>query len=91
MLGCQLHEIAKRADRVIGLSMLTLICRGMETQTPQVSTFSRECVAAARDAVREHNQCVDLINNDPRKTVLLETYINWSVKRDQARKFPYHS
>ncbi|KAE8416742.1 hypothetical protein BDV36DRAFT_309892, partial [Aspergillus pseudocaelatus] len=79
VLGLDYHEIARRSDRVIGLSMLTLIYRSISPEEPSTSAFCQECIAAARDTLHEHDQCVAVITKARGKTVFLEAYINWTI------------
>ncbi|BAE56587.1 unnamed protein product [Aspergillus oryzae RIB40] len=79
VLGLDFHEIARRSDRVIGLSMLTLIYRSIPPEKPSMSAFCQECIDAARDTLREHDLCVALITRARGKTVFLEAYINWTI------------
>ncbi|KAE8408566.1 hypothetical protein BDV37DRAFT_279051 [Aspergillus pseudonomiae] len=79
VLGPDYHEIAKRSDRVIGLSMLTLIYRSIAPGCPSMSAFCQECIDAARDTLQEHDRCVAVITKAREKTVFLEAYINWLV------------
>ncbi|KAL4747256.1 hypothetical protein BDW72DRAFT_209715 [Aspergillus terricola var. indicus] len=80
-LGPEFHEIARRSDLVIGLSMLTLIYRSIapEKLSASASAFCQECIDAAREALAEHDRCVAAITRARGKTVFLETYINWSI------------
>lgn len=77
VLGLDYHEIARRSDRVIGLSMLTLIYRSIAPEKPSMSAFCQECIDAARDTLQEHDRCVAVITKARGKTVFLEAYINW--------------
>lgn len=79
ILGQGYHEIARRADRVVGLCLLTLIYRSIPSENPATSAFFRECVETAREALNEHEKCVSVIDKGQGKTVMLEAYINWSV------------
>ncbi|KAL4911224.1 fungal-specific transcription factor domain-containing protein [Aspergillus multicolor] len=79
MLGLDYHEIARRSDRVISLSMLTLIYRSIISKKPSASAFCQECIDAARETLQEHDRCVAVITKARGKTILLETYINWSI------------
>lgn len=80
-LGPDFHEIARRSDRVIGLSMLTLVYRSIPPEKPSAfaSAFCQECIDAARETLAEHDRCVAAITRERGKTVFLETYINWFV------------
>ncbi|KAH8651065.1 C6 transcription factor [Xylariales sp. PMI_506] len=79
ILGLDYHEIARRSDSVIGFSMLTLIYRSIAPEKPSRSSFSEECIDAARNALQEHGRCVGVIIKAQGKTVMLEAYINWLV------------
>ncbi|KAH8429402.1 putative C6 transcription factor [Aspergillus melleus] len=79
VLGLDFHEIARLSDRVIGLSMLTLIYRSIAPENPSTSAFCHECIDAARDTLREHDRCVTVITKAQGKTVFLEAYINWTI------------
>ncbi|KAL5046193.1 hypothetical protein BDW71DRAFT_182301 [Aspergillus fruticulosus] len=81
VLGLDYHEIARRSDRVIGLSMLTLVYRSIAPEKASTSTsvFCQECIDAARETLAEHDRCVATIIKARGKTVFLETYINWSI------------
>lgn len=80
MLGLGYHEIARYSDRVIGLSMLTLIYRSIAPEKQSSSAFCPECIDAARNTLREHDRCVSLITKAGGKMVYLEAYINWFVR-----------
>lgn len=79
VLGLDYHEIARYSDRVIGLSMLTLIYRSIAPEKQSSSAFCPECIDAARNTLREHDRCVSLITKAGGKMVYLEAYINWFV------------
>ncbi|KAL4913703.1 hypothetical protein BDW62DRAFT_191921 [Aspergillus aurantiobrunneus] len=79
ILGLDYHEIARRCDRVIGLSMLTLIYRSIAPEKPSTSAFCQECIDSARDTLQEHDRCVAVITRAQGKTVFLEAYINWTI------------
>jgi hypothetical protein len=77
VLGLEYHEIARRSDSIIGLSMLTLVYRSIPPEKPSTSVFCQDCIDAARDALQEHGQCVTVIEQTQGKTVYLEAYVNW--------------
>ncbi|KAF4295987.1 hypothetical protein KXW28_003461 [Aspergillus fumigatus] len=87
VLGQEFHEIARRSDRVVGLSLLTLIYRSIAPEKPSTSAFCQECIDAARETLQEHDQCVAVINKAQGKTVFLEAYINWTMT--QSLFVPY--
>ncbi|KAL4948436.1 hypothetical protein BDW69DRAFT_176437 [Aspergillus filifer] len=79
VLGLDYHEIARRADRIRSLSMLTLIYRSIPPQKPSTSAFCQECIDAARATLQEQDRCVAAITRAQERTVLLEAYINWTI------------
>ncbi|KAI9035274.1 fungal specific transcription factor domain-containing protein [Aspergillus affinis] len=79
VLGLDYHEIARLSDRVIGLSMLTLIYRSIAPEKPSTSGFCHECIDTARETLREHDRCVAVITKAQGNTVFLEAYINWTI------------
>ncbi|KAL4961197.1 putative C6 transcription factor [Aspergillus stella-maris] len=79
VLGLDYHEIARRADRIRGLSMLTLIYRSIPPQKPSMSAFCQDCIDAARATLQEQDRCVAAITRGQERTVLLEAYINWTI------------
>jgi hypothetical protein len=79
ILGHDYHEIAKHSDRVIGLSMLTLVYRSISPETHSKSSFRQECIDAARKTLQEHQKCVVLITHEQEKMIFLETYMNWTI------------
>ncbi|KAL4935117.1 hypothetical protein BDV06DRAFT_135914 [Aspergillus oleicola] len=79
VLGLDHHEIARRSDRILGLSMLTLIYRSIPPQQPSTSAFCQKCIDAARATLQEQDRCVATITRAQERTVLLEAYINWTI------------
>ncbi|KAL4795271.1 hypothetical protein BDV19DRAFT_363428 [Aspergillus venezuelensis] len=79
VLGIDYHEIARRADRIRSLSMLTLIYRSIPPQKSSTSAFSQDCIDAARATLQEQDRCVAAITRAHGRSVLLEAYINWTI------------
>lgn len=89
-LGPDFHEIARRSDRVLGFSMLTLIYRSIVPEKPSTSAFCQECIDAARATLQEHDRCAVVITKAQGQTVFMESYINWFVL-DNLLFALYHS
>ncbi|KAE8340099.1 hypothetical protein BDV24DRAFT_152296 [Aspergillus arachidicola] len=86
-IGHDLHEIIRRADRVCNLSLLSLIYRAIPPEKPSGTAFCDECIATAREALKEHEKCVALILSCPWDESFLEMYINWTLL--QLPFFPF--
>ncbi|KAE8372772.1 fungal-specific transcription factor domain-containing protein [Aspergillus bertholletiae] len=78
-IGGDLHEIIQRSDRVCNLSLLSLVYRAIPPEKPSGTTFCNECIATAREALKEHEKCVALILSCPWDENFLEMYINWTL------------
>lgn len=78
-MGAGLSELLWRADRVTALSMLTLIYRSMPPEDASKSIFCIECLAAAKEALIEHEKCVSILTDKEFQPDLLELYVNWYV------------
>ncbi|KAE8319713.1 hypothetical protein BDV41DRAFT_559872 [Aspergillus transmontanensis] len=86
-IGDDLHEIIRRSDRVCNLSLLSLIYRAIPPEKPSGTAFCDECIATAREALKEHEKCVALILSCPWDESFLEMYINWTLL--QLPFFPF--
>ncbi|KAF7594200.1 hypothetical protein BBP40_009904 [Aspergillus hancockii] len=86
-IGDGLHEFMLRADRVYNLSLLALIYRGIPPEKPSGTAFGQDCIETAREALKEHEQCVSLILSSNWDESYLEMYIHWTLL--QAPFFPF--
>ncbi|KAM0424825.1 hypothetical protein ACHAPT_009881 [Fusarium lateritium] len=77
-LGSVMAQVCWYAERVAGLSMLTLIYRSIPPTEPGGSVFCKECIATAREAVKEHEKCVAFITSADLRANYLELYVNWA-------------
>ncbi|KAM0580165.1 hypothetical protein ACHAO2_002585 [Verticillium nonalfalfae] len=68
-----LSELTWRADRIAYLSMLTLAYRSLPPTEPFISSFAAECIATARQALDEHEQCLKALTQT--QTVKTSAYI----------------
>lgn len=66
-----------RAERVTGLSMLTLIYRSIPPDKSGGSVFSKECIDTARDALREHEKCLTFLVERELHSSYFEVYMSW--------------
>ncbi|KAH7113618.1 hypothetical protein EDB81DRAFT_921595, partial [Dactylonectria macrodidyma] len=74
-LGEEMHQVMSHSDAVVRLSILTLIYRAIPAEKPSSSIFVQECITAARDALREHQNCVSLMAHKASDSV--GAYIRW--------------
>lgn len=73
--GDAITRFFNTADKVMRLSMLCTIHRAVPNPPGSPTTFSSECIAAARATLNEHHACMDI--NDAANLGLLATYMNW--------------
>ncbi|KAF4465036.1 C6 transcription factor [Fusarium albosuccineum] len=78
VLGTALSQLIWRAERVTALSMLTLIYRSIPPEKPGGSVFCEDCIATAREAVMEHEKCVNFLTDEKFLSSYFELYINWA-------------
>jgi hypothetical protein len=78
-LGTVLSQLCFRSERVTSLSMLTLIYRSIPPDKPGGSVFCDECIATARQAVKEHEKCVEIFTSTEKQSNYFLLYVNWYV------------
>ncbi|RTE83564.1 hypothetical protein BHE90_001940 [Fusarium euwallaceae] len=76
-VGDELHEVLVRTDRVVQLSLLCLIYKGVPAETGDATASREEYISTAREALDEHQTCMSIIAN--MEDDFLETYINWAL------------
>ena len=77
MAGDALTEFFARSDKVLRLALLCTIHRAVPNPPGSATTFSDECVAAARATLDEHQTCMNI--NDSEKLGMFATYMNWTI------------
>ncbi|KAK2025540.1 fungal-specific transcription factor domain-containing protein [Colletotrichum zoysiae] len=70
-------EFFLSSDSVLRLSLLTLVYRAAPRVEGSPTTFSPECVKAARAALEKHRECVAIMRKS--QDVYFSTYIHWTV------------
>ncbi|OLN96766.1 putative transcriptional regulatory protein C11D3.07c 1 [Colletotrichum chlorophyti] len=65
------------ADYVLRLSLLTLVYRAAPRVEGSLTTFSPECIKAARTALEKHQECVEVMRKS--HEVYFAAYIHWTV------------
>ncbi|KAI5863831.1 hypothetical protein GGS23DRAFT_565608 [Durotheca rogersii] len=69
-------NLMKISDRVVQLSLLTLIHRAVPPSTDPNATFTSECLAFAREALEHHHSYIPTISS---RAFSLSSYINWTI------------
>lgn len=70
-LRCTRHMM----DKVLNRSILTLLYRAMPPPPGSNSTFTPECVDAARSALEKHEECMERLK--PYDAQLRTLYLHW--------------
>ncbi|KZL80929.1 fungal specific transcription factor domain-containing protein [Colletotrichum incanum] len=70
-------EFYLSSDSVLRLSLLTLVYRAAPRVEGSPTTFSPECIKAARAALEKHRECVAIMRKS--HDVYFSTYIHWTV------------
>lgn len=70
----QATEMILRADEVGHWSLLTLVYRAIPSTSGFPTTFSAECIEAARATFRMHQECMNLMGTSPHTAA---TYLSW--------------
>ncbi|OHE92818.1 fungal specific transcription factor [Colletotrichum orchidophilum] len=70
-------EFYLSSDHVLRLSLLTLVYRAAPRVEGSPTTFSPECIKAARAALEKHQECVAVMRKS--QNVYFASYIHWSV------------
>ncbi|KAH0420877.1 fungal specific transcription factor domain-containing protein [Colletotrichum camelliae] len=65
------------SDSVLRLSMLTMVYRAAPRVEGSPTTFSPECIKAARAALEKHQECVSVMRKS--HDVYFATYIHWTI------------
>jgi hypothetical protein len=63
------------SDEVLRMSMLTLIYRASPKDIGSATTFSPDCINAARGTLEKHQECIVVMTKTNGQ--YFSTYINW--------------
>jgi len=77
-IGSELEVFFNKADDVLRLSLLTLVYRSVPNPPGSPTTFSPECIRAARATLNIHQDCIAIINTST--LGLFSTYMHWYVR-----------
>lgn len=68
-------EFFNVSDEVLRLSLLTIIYRAVPSPPGSATTFSTECINAARATLQRHEDCMSIMEKDGFR--LFPMYMNW--------------
>ena len=75
MVGADLLDFLVTSDYVLRLSMLTLIHRAAPRAHGATTTFSNDCIRAARATLEKHQETVVIMQRTG--GAYFSTYVNW--------------
>lgn len=67
------------SDHVLRLSTRTLILRAVPNPPGSRTTFTAECIQAARETLARHQDCMAVVERSKVGLFLFSTYMNWYV------------
>jgi hypothetical protein len=70
-----MSEFFMISDHVLRLSTLTLIHRAVPNPVGSPTTFTAECIHAARETLVRHQECMTVIERS--ESGLFSIYMNW--------------
>ncbi|KAK4184954.1 putative transcriptional regulatory protein [Podospora australis] len=73
----ELYEFCILSDSVLRLSILTLIHRAVPNPAGSPTTFSVECIQAARQTLARHQDCMAIVERS--NCGLFSTYMHWTI------------
>ncbi|CAM1508091.1 Fc.00g049390.m01.CDS01 [Cosmosporella sp. VM-42] len=65
------------SDKVLRCSLLTLIYRACPAPPGSTTTFSKDCIDAARGALQQHHDC--MVSLEEISSVYFPSYVHWTV------------
>lgn len=63
------------SDQVLLLSTVTLVHRAVPNPAGSPTTFTHDCIQAARETLARHQDCIAVVERS--KLGLFPTYMNW--------------
>lgn len=77
--GEDLMDFYALSDETLRLSLLTLIHRAAPRPPGSTTTFSLDCVIAARSALEKHRDCVGIIKKSGNGNIFFPLHFQWYV------------
>ncbi|KAK4448419.1 fungal-specific transcription factor domain-containing protein [Podospora aff. communis PSN243] len=75
--GDELTNFFNTSDHVLRLSLLTLVHRAVPNPAGSPTTFSSNCIQAARATLDLHQDCITAVNKS--SLGLFSTYMHWTI------------
>ncbi|KAK0620142.1 fungal-specific transcription factor domain-containing protein, partial [Immersiella caudata] len=75
--GDELTNFFNTSDHVLRLSLLTLVYRAVPNPAGSPTTFSSDCIEAARRTLDRHQDCITTVNKS--NLGLFSTYMHWTI------------
>ena len=72
------------SDKVLRCSLLTLVYRACPAPPGSTTTFSKDCIEAARGALQKHQDC--MVSLEKIGSVYFPSYVHWLVKTYRNRR-----
>ncbi|KAF6834065.1 fungal specific transcription factor domain-containing protein [Colletotrichum plurivorum] len=76
-VGENIMDFFNVSDEVLRLSLLTIIYRAVPSPPGSQTTFSTECIDAARATLQRHQDCMEIMAKDG--YYLFPMYMNWTI------------
>ncbi|KAF5528556.1 putative transcriptional regulatory protein [Colletotrichum aenigma] len=77
--GEDLMDFYALSDETLRLSLLTLVHRAAPRPPGSTTTFSLDCVIAARSALEKHRDCVGIIKKSGNDNIFFPLHFQWSI------------
>ena len=72
--GAEVFNMVVKSDEISLLASLTLVYRAIPPEPGSGSTFHAECIETARETLRMHQLCIDMLRT---KDYLATSYMHW--------------
>ncbi|PKS09332.1 hypothetical protein jhhlp_003946 [Lomentospora prolificans] len=76
-IGSQLLLFLSTSDDVLRLSLLTLVHRAAPREKASPTTFTQDCIKAARETLARHQDCMNVLEGA--NSTLFSIYIHWTL------------
>ncbi|ROT38994.1 fungal-specific transcription factor domain-containing protein [Sodiomyces alkalinus F11] len=77
IVGDTMVEFFLVSDDVLYLSLLTLVYRAAPRPASSPTTFSDECIKAARATLARHQDCMEVLEKS--NSIFFPTYVHWTL------------
>ncbi|KAF7550475.1 hypothetical protein G7046_g8006 [Stylonectria norvegica] len=80
VVGEDVMDFLSMSDSVLRLSLLTLVHRATPLPLPSTTTFSPDCIDAARATLQRHQDCMAVMNKiSSGASAYFPSYVHWTV------------